>query len=77
MNKATFNLPDLANRFLEGNGYGYVEAGLPNITGTVGSMCDAGNSRDSGALSWASNSNQSLGYNSYGISGTTTFNASK
>ena len=31
--KSTFNLPDLNNRFLEGNGSGYIEAGLPNITG--------------------------------------------
>ena len=29
----TFNLPNLANRFLEGNGSGYIAAGLPNITG--------------------------------------------
>lgn len=28
-------MPDLTNRFLEGNGYGYVEAGLPNITGEI------------------------------------------
>ena len=26
-------MPDLNNRFLEGNGTGYIEAGLPNITG--------------------------------------------
>ena len=26
-------MPDLTNRFLEGNGTGYIEAGLPNITG--------------------------------------------
>lgn len=30
----TFNIPDLSNRFLEGNGTGFVSAGLPNITGT-------------------------------------------
>ena len=29
----TFNLPNLTDRFLEGNGSGYIEAGLPNITG--------------------------------------------
>lgn len=35
-NKSTFNLPDFTNRWLGGNGTGYLEAGLPNITGTVG-----------------------------------------
>ena len=29
-------MPDLTNRFLEGNGTGYIETGLPNITGTFG-----------------------------------------
>lgn len=29
----TFNIPDLSNKFLEGNGTGFVSAGLPNITG--------------------------------------------
>lgn len=53
-----------------------VQAGLPNITGTVGTMNDASTGRDSGALSWVSNSSQGLGGNYYGISGTTTFNAS-
>lgn len=52
------------------------QAGLPNITGTVGTMNDAGSGRSSGALSWVSNSSQGLGGNFYGISGTTTFNAS-
>lgn len=33
---STFNLPDLSDRFLEGNGFGYIEAGLPNITGQFG-----------------------------------------
>ena len=28
-------MPDLTNRFLEGNGIGYIEAGLPNITGST------------------------------------------
>ena len=70
-----------SGRVLQGASSGHtagttIEAGLPNITGTVGTMSDAGSSRDSGALSWVSNSNQSLGFNSYGISGTTTFDAS-
>ena len=30
---STFNIPNLTDRFLEGNGYGYIEAGLPDITG--------------------------------------------
>jgi len=29
----TFNIPDASNKFLEGNGAGFVSAGLPNITG--------------------------------------------
>ena len=32
---STFNLPNLTNRFLEGNGTGYIQAGLPNITGSM------------------------------------------
>ena len=31
---STFNIPDLNDRFLEGNDSGYIEAGLPNITGS-------------------------------------------
>lgn len=38
----TFNLPNLTNRFLEGNGRGYLEAGLPNITGTTKIVGDQG-----------------------------------
>ena len=33
----TFNLPDYSDRVPQGNGRGYVSAGLPNITGAVGS----------------------------------------
>ena len=39
-----------------------IEAGLPNITGTVGTMSDAGNSRDSGALSWGFKQQSRLGW---------------
>ena len=31
--KCSFNLPDVSGRVLEGNNHGYIEAGLPNITG--------------------------------------------
>ena len=31
----TFNIPNLVNQFPEGNGQGYEDAGLPNITGTA------------------------------------------
>ena len=34
--KCSFNLPDVSNRVLEGNNHGYIEAGLPNITGILG-----------------------------------------
>ena len=33
--KLTFNIPNLNNRFLEGNGTGYIEAGLPDIQGGI------------------------------------------
>ena len=32
---STFNLPNLTDRFLEGNEYGYIEAGLPDIQGGI------------------------------------------
>ena len=32
---STFNIPNLNNRFLEGNGTGYIEAGLPDIQGGI------------------------------------------
>ena len=35
---STFNLPNLADRFLEGNGTGYLGAGLPNITGMLNNV---------------------------------------
>ena len=31
----TFNIPNLVNQFPEGNGQGYEDAGLPNITGSA------------------------------------------
>lgn len=31
----TFNIPNLVNQFPEGNGQGYEDAGLPNITGSL------------------------------------------
>ena len=34
--KPTFNLPNFTNRLPQGNGTGYVNAGLPNITGRTG-----------------------------------------
>ena len=33
--KLTFNIPNFTNRWLGGNGTGYLEAGLPNITGSI------------------------------------------
>lgn len=35
----TFNLPDFRNRTIWGaNSFGYLSAGLPNITGTIGGL---------------------------------------
>lgn len=31
--RRTFNIPDFANRVPQGNGHGYLSAGLPNISG--------------------------------------------
>lgn len=49
--KSTFNLPDLTDRFLEGNGTGYIEAGLPNITGEIATRPYSSNSY-SGAITY-------------------------
>lgn len=38
---STFNIPNLTDRFLEGNGTGYIEVGLPNITGTINSSSNS------------------------------------
>ena len=45
---STFNIPDLTNKFIEGNGTGYIKAGLPNITGktTIYSGFDNGGKPD-------------------------------
>lgn len=50
--ETTFNLPNLINKFAEGgSGSGtYIDAGLPNITGTWGSGWSNGDSRQSGAF---------------------------
>ena len=51
LNNSTFNLPDLTNRFLEGNGIGYIEAGLPNITGYIrGASTEADSSDYAGGV---------------------------
>lgn len=46
----SFNLPDLRDRFLEGAGTNalaaYLEAGLPNITGTTGKYVRFGETDD-------------------------------
>ena len=47
---STFNLPDLNNRFLEGNGFGYIQAGLPNITGAFAGLRTDGGKTGTGVF---------------------------
>lgn len=45
----TFNLPDCRNRVLWGSSsFGYISAGLPNITGTIGKIYANNNSKATG-----------------------------
>lgn len=60
---ATFNLPNLTDRFIQGNNTaGTVKnAGLPNITGTAGAITDWGykdTSRTNGAMHFGGNNGE-------------------
>ena len=74
-------MPDLTDRFLEGNGSGYIEAGLPNITGEFGSYATNAIAESNELMQGAFNtSNKSYGRAFSAINGTTypiTFNASR
>ena len=49
-------MPNLTNRFLEGNGTGYIEPGLPNITGGAGYKMDSNMPSCYGAFKQSSSS---------------------
>lgn len=74
----TFKLPDFRNRAIWGsNGFGYIEAGLPNITGGIYSAQQNNGGSTEGALYFISRAGQGAenygGGNSYNIG----FDASK
>ena len=73
---STFNLPDFRNRVIWGaEDFGYIEAGLPNITATV--YTDRSRfSSASGAFAITNSSTSERGGISSG-NGTLTFNASR
>ena len=55
----TFGLPDFRDRAIWGsNQFGYIGAGLPNITGTFGDIIQSVGSGASGAFNWYSTNSQ-------------------
>lgn len=73
----TFKLPDFRNRAIWGsNGFGYINAGLPNITGSIFLECVQ--STHNGAFINNGGSSTYMGNNAYNSSPTTVgFNASR
>ena len=58
----TFNLPDFRNRTVWGtDSFGYIEAGLPNITGQTGGWLGGSTVTTKGALSQVSSTVQHWG----------------
>ena len=77
----TFNIPNAVNRFPEGSSTagGYIEAGLPNITGTISIDSNLYSVYDSGNEGWKEFSGISIvsgdiNYGSIDITGTASLN---
>ncbi len=83
--ETTFNLPDFRNRTLWGaNDFGYIEAGLPNITASPRPSAEIGwtifthsFSGESGAISWESSSGTDIAVGEGAGVGSFDFDASR
>ena len=69
-------MPNLTNRFLEGNGTGYIEAGLPNITGEI-KGCESNSSHQGSSGAFTHSSTGGGEQNGNGTWVTFNFNASR
>ena len=70
-------MPNLTDRFLEGNGTGYIEAGLPNITGTIYGEPNTGIAYTSSGALYLENSATTSGGSSSGYYSAVKIDASR